>query len=363
MTRIILHIGPGKCGSSSIQSALTAEGSAYARQTAILPQPLIRQIDTPDLEPALEDQVGALVRDVMAGSGLAILSHEVLFNRVDALANLARVSTALADEVRIVGYSRRQSDFLGSAYGQWHFRSPERTREVGEALTSAGLDPLLFSGLERFHIAAVLTEMATARQLNGAAILHWGPRYEGLARRAADLGASVSVGHIPGPAHPFPLVDDFYRRAGLEPTPAGEGGERIVNGRFDPGLIEAINLGVMDGVTLPGPHAHNDFLAAFPVDPVASDPEEAGFLDDLRAYVDTVFWPENQAFSRRFGLDEDYFRPRRLLSRPEIDAIVGEQARARQVDAGRAARHRDRTASVRVKALYDAYLATGIVAV
>lgn len=328
----------------------------------ILPQAVIRELDRPDPPGASLQSAEAIIRGLMADSGVAIVSHEVLFNRLDALTALARVSSRLADDVVIVGYSRRQSEFLGSAYGQWHFRSPERTGEVRRALTDAGLDPFRFSGLERFLIAAVLTDMATARQLNGNAILHWGPRYQMIVDRTAGLGVTVSAGHIPDAAHEFSLVDDFHRRAGLDRSSDDGGDERVVNGRFDPDLIEAVNLAVMDGIAMPGPHEHNEFLGAFPATQRPSSPQEAHFLDDLKAYVDTVFWPENQAFCHRFGLDERYFRPRRVLSRPEIDAIVVAQARMREADPVWSARHGDRTASMRVKGLFEAYLATRTIA-
>lgn len=333
MTTLILHVGPGKCGSSSIQRALLDRAGPSPGVVRMPPPPLIRLLEAETVPDAARAQLAAMVADVLARAPVCIVSHEVLFQRRDALSNVLEILRPLVDRVRIVGYSRRQSAFLPSAYGQWWFRSPERTAEVAGIVREAGLVAEHFTGLERCFIAAVRTDMHAARQLSGHAILDWRASYADIERRAAPWEAEVSVGYIPRPGYEFSLLADFYRRCGAPFEGVRPQETPPANPQYDDDMIEAVNLAVSHGYAVPRPNEHSLFF-----DDVADVPQrevpaaETAFLDLLKAYVDTFHWDANRALCATYGLEADYFRPDRFVGRDEAEAAIADEAARRRRD-------------------------------
>src|SRR5690606_3335435 len=142
MKKIILHVGPGKCGSSSIQSFfLTNKKPCKEKVSFILMK--IRDINKLNVEQLSED---------------LIVYYEYLFQCPLAVKQLCLLCTKLSIETSIIGYSRRQSDFLISAYAQWMFRSTDVIEEVNKTLLKNSIKPVLFEGLEKTIIAAIIVD-------------------------------------------------------------------------------------------------------------------------------------------------------------------------------------------------------------
>ncbi|MCO5161832.1 MAG: hypothetical protein M9939_11885 [Mesorhizobium sp.] len=329
---LIVHIGPGKCGSTSIQRELSRPGSPFEGRTFDLPRPLIRELDADDaLEAA--PQLLRLASPLLGTGEVAVLSHEVLSQRPLALTNVIRFLRPQVDEVRIVGYSRRQSGFIQSAYSQWLFRVPVRAAEVRSILEAAGLNPQHFTGLEAHFIAAVKTDMVSARQLTNNVIFDWHAGYEHIARLLEPFDVTISAGVIPRAGHEFSLLDDFYRRCGYPSVPLPETREERTNPEYDGDLVEAVHLAMQLGLPVPGPHEHNAFFErGVDLPPFPRDPEAEDMIDVLRDYVDTRFRDANCAFCREYGLPEDYFEPRRAISREDAEAAVSCEAARRRAD-------------------------------
>ena len=354
---LIVHVGPGKCGSTSIQTELARRGSLFDGRSIELTKAMIRQFDSDESIPAAPPQLLESASALLADGEVAILSYEVLFQRRQALRNFVRFLRPLVDEVIVVGYSRRQSGFIQSAYSQWMFRSPGRSAEVRGILQAAGLEPSHFTGLEAHFVAAMKTDMASARQLADNVILDWHAGYQDIARLLAPFEAKISAGFIPREGYEFSLLADFYRRCGHASAPLPAMAETVINTQYDADLIEAVHLAIRLGLPVPGPHEHNAFFErGVDIPPLSQRPEGDELLDMLRDYADTRYWEANRAFCREHGLSEEYFEPRRIVSLEDAEDAVAREAARRRADPDLVSRRNAAIAGRLASIMFERYL-------
>ncbi|MCR5856893.1 hypothetical protein [Mesorhizobium sp. J428] len=354
---LILHVGPAKCGSSSIQREIAREGSPFHGHSVMLPLALLQQLIEETVVPDAAARLLDIASGLFACGDQVVISHEAMFQRPVALRNIVALLRPVVEDVTVVGYSRRQSGFIQSAYSQWLFRSPERTSEVGAALRAAGLEPLHFTGLEACFIAAVKTDMRSARQLSNDFILDWHAVYGEIARMLAPFGVKVSAGFIPREGYRFSLLADFYKRCGLSSPALADMDETPANAQFDPDLVEAVHLAVELGLPAPGPHQHAAFFdgnSGFRLP--AEQPEQDDFLDVLKDFVDTRFQASNRAFCLEYGLAEEYFRPRRIVTRDAVEEAIAREAQRRRADPDIVLRRQAAVAARLASAMYGRYL-------
>lgn len=353
---LILHVGPAKCGSSSIQREIAREGSPFHGRSVMLPLPLLQLLIEETVPPDAAAQLLDIVSALFSRGDKVVISHEAMFQHKLALRNILALLRPMVEDVTVVGYSRRQSGFIQSAYGQWLFRSPERTREVSATLRAAGLEPLHFSGLEACFIAAVKTDMHSARQLSTHVILDWHAVYGEIARLLAPFGVRISAGFIPREGYRFSLLADFYRRCGLSAPPSGAD-ETPMNTQYDLDLVEAVHLAVELGLPAPRPHEHNVFFERNASLRLPTEqPEQDDFLDVLKDFVDTRFEASNRAFCLEYGLAEDYFRPRRIVTREAVEEAIAQEAQRRRADPDIVLRRQAAVAARLASAMYARYL-------
>jgi hypothetical protein len=322
MTKIIFHIGPGKCGSTSIQTSLALSQAGTARfRNPPLDHDLLRKRDPMDDRPAR--RFAEALRREAQDCDCLVYSHEYCFQRPSVIEEMVRIATDEGAEVVVVGYSRSPSSFIQAAYCQWLFRSPQRTRETWDAVQDLDLDPGLFTGLERTFIAAITTDLRAARQLSGGSIVDWRLGYDDIAARISPLGATLSVGVLPTRGAERSLLEDFYARCGLlEGLPSEFLETGIANRQYDLDLVEATQLAILQGRSTPGPregNAYFDRATALLADDAAPSGDP---LPVLKACVDTMLWPSNRAFAKRYGLDEAAFAPREPITRDQAVAAV-----------------------------------------
>ncbi|QUJ76815.1 hypothetical protein KDD17_01765 [Sulfitobacter albidus] len=313
MSRIILHAGPEKCGSSSIQSAMMGgseelKNLAYAMMLA--PKDL-RKLDCPQPEPEVIAHFHSLIKNAAAAhpEKTLMLSHEMMFKMVNALVNLSKIAREHADEVIVVAYIRRQSDFLVSSFGQWLFRSPERIVETADVLRKHKIDPTLFWGVERHLIAAVLGGWNIGRQLSGHLYLDWS---ESIPERVAALkptGVPISIGLLPRTGFDIPLISDFLTRANLDPK-AGTSVESVRNPSYHPSMIEAVLNAIEAGHSMPGPHEANEFFLQANTQIIQKVESETQLTSQLKCTIDTIFEQKNVRIARELNLPPEYFMPK-----------------------------------------------------
>ena len=114
MSNLVIHVGPGKCGSSSIQRLFKSRRRPCVQKTRYIKLDKIEILKLNHEIPE-ESAVTAFTRllsNNLNGCDVLILSHEFLFRCPYTIKNICKISTDLVSSISIIGYSRRQSDFL-----------------------------------------------------------------------------------------------------------------------------------------------------------------------------------------------------------------------------------------------------------
>src|SRR6476646_7472146 len=124
MKKLILHVGPPKCGSSTIQHFFSNQPKPCAEKIRfqILQPRLINDLNQASPSADSWRHLDDIFSASMSEEEILILSHEFLFQCPSAVIRIATVGRVHSFETRIVGFCRRQSDYLVSAYSQWFFR-------------------------------------------------------------------------------------------------------------------------------------------------------------------------------------------------------------------------------------------------
>ncbi len=333
MKKLIVHVGPGKCGSTSIQGFLGR-----------LSQRLRGRIGYIHLHPANfrgvyreapEEPVLKSFSDVLVGQfgkcDTLILSHEYLFDCPHAIKNICQVASALISDILVIGYARKQSDFMVSVYSQWLFRSRSRVKEVTDVVQGYGLNPALFDGLERHLIASVIDDFYSTRQLSNKIIHDWFESYHYLSSILSETGAIVKCRLLPNKNYSFSLIEDFCETSGLEIT-YDSSREIKNNNSFNGEIIEAINVAVALGLDMPGAHSRNKDIIALS-ELVGS--ESAGLsriVLDMKDYIDGYYLKSNFMLCDEYGFDKNYFEAVRILSKSDVLGLIVEESSRRASD-------------------------------
>ena len=335
MARLIIHIGPGKCGSSTIQDFFQSKNDPCIEKTGfvLLHPKLVAKLnrESPRKERLLE--LRELIDSAIANKDVLILSHEFLFQCPFSIRNICRLIQDEVSDIRIIGYSRRQSGFMASSYAQWLFRSPERVQEVCDILERAEINTDVFSGLERHFIASILDEFNSARQMSNHLILDWNRSYKAIQDIIWSAKARVVCGLLPMKGEGESLIQDFCDKAELKLKDSSEKGLRSIrNKSFDPSLVEQINKALLGGAKVPGPHSNNKSLYILSSLTGAGSFEESAFMASLKSYVDAYFQESNIKLCETYGLDASYFHEEQAITKSEIMNIVRNEMKRRKTE-------------------------------
>lgn len=319
MSRLILHVGPGKCGSTTIQNFFAAVQPPIQEATRLhffAPSEFV-DLDHGQATQARLAQLDALITAALNDADVAILSHEFLFQTPQAAGIIAQRMRKVCDDVRVIGYVRSQSSLLLSTYSQWLFRAKTRVEAVVHLLKDSGLSPSLFTGLERQFIAAILDDFHSARQLSGYRLLDLWTGYRSL--EAAVSPSPLSVGGLPKGENDTPLLADFCARADL--TLIGAEPPRA-NSKFNAGLVDALNAAtVLKHIEL-NPHSGNEDIQRVSERLPEFRSPSATFFEQLRDYVDAYHSADNAAMAAHFSLPQDYFSKPSHADKEAIIAVI-----------------------------------------
>ncbi|MBE9564950.1 MAG: hypothetical protein IMF17_06865 [Proteobacteria bacterium] len=334
MATLIIHLGPGKCGSSTIQQFFATHQKPCVQKTLYKPLNHLDidalNVEQPDAA-ILATFTQQLSSDLPACDAL-ILSHEYLFQSPYAIKNLCVLAKKLATKIFIIGYSRRQSEFLVSAYSQWLFRAPKRINEATDTVKELELEPVLFTGLERQVIASIANDFHSARQLSGRSILDWYKSYDKISQLTGD-SATIRCGTLPKKESDNPLIYDFCTKSELTLDYKTKDALQLTsNVSYDKGVIEAVNIAAGRGFNVPGPHEGNWILELLSsnIAPVSKDPSK--FLSKLKSYVDSYYLESNTKLCQRYKLSEEYFAPATRYSKSEIKDVIFDEAKQRSLN-------------------------------
>jgi hypothetical protein len=319
MAKLVLHVGPGKCGSTSIQSFFSAHSHPCAENMRFrLLDPLkILALRGENADDKAVAEFGAFLDQNLADCDVLVLSQEYLFSSPYALRRICALAKERAARTTIVGYSRRQSEFVVSAFSQWLFSSAERTRETTQVVEQIGIDPARFLGLERQLIACVANDFQSARQLSGYVLLDWNRGYRRIAELVDGMAVGIRCGALPKGGPAIGLIEDFCEQSGLRlRDEIKAAGWVVANAGFNPELVEAVNQAVARGIAMPAIDQLNRALQIRSAEMIER-PVTSGLVSALTSYADCFYAESNRQLCRQYGLDENYFAP---------SAIVGKDA-------------------------------------
>lgn len=257
-----------------------------------------------------------------------ILSHEYFFQAPQAIEQICRELNNVRNKTTIVGYSRRQSSFIRSAFSQWNFRSQEKLAKDLDIIKQHDLNPLLFTSLERHLIACIMSDFENARMLSGQNILNWNLTYSQIEEVTNPFEAKVKCGVLPTHGGGNELIIDFCEKAELEIKHEIYRKQNMIkNASFHPYLIEALSNAYCYGnfKHLPSPHDSNEFLAEISELITSYADKKSEFIDKLYRYIDQAYWPSNLKFCKRHKLSEAYFEPKNFSTTLDIRNIITEE--------------------------------------
>lgn len=334
MNKLVLHVGPGKCGSSTIQEFFIANEKPCAEKLNFIFLDANEILKLSSIDPSEDstEYFTSLIRNSIETNEVTILSHEFLFSKRHAIKHICSIAKHLVDEILIIGYSRKQSGFTVSSYSQWFFRSPERISEANKGLIAMGLDPIYFSGLERHLIASISNDFYTARQMSDDSILNWNNSYGEVEQLTAPFGVKIRCGNLPQRDAPKNLIEDFCEKAGLTITAECKDLTNVTsNVKFNGDLIEAISVATEQGLVAPNPHLDNEFLSEVSKDITSASFTDEAFLSILKQYIDSYYLESNLEFSEKYDLDKGFFEVNKKVSKVEIiELIKNEQSKRAQ---------------------------------
>ena len=341
MSKLVIHVGPGKCGSSSIQGFFKRRKRPCVQKTRYIKLDPI-EISKLNHEIPEESAVTAFTRllsNNLNRCDVLILSSEFFFKCPSSIKNICKISTDLVSSIVIIGYSRRQSDFLVSAYHQWGFREQDRVKVDIDALINFELDPILFTGLERHLIASIVNDFYSAEQPKHS-IQDWSISYQNISQLADESRAIIKCGVLPGKGDDKSLIQDFCEKSDLTlKKKIASSNEKVVNVSFNHDLIEAMNNSIFYGLEIPDPHTFNNKINKISTIMSTRKNVESEFLTNLKAYIDTFFWHSNNQLCEEYCLSKKYFCPSVQLTKSQILDIIKREGRHRASDSSAIINH------------------------
>jgi len=325
--KIALHVGPGKCGSTSIQRAIINRDSYFNNNISgifIKPGVVVRldnEVAPDDVEKAIDIRIKKKSKE--ADSENLMISHESFFKMPRAVRNMVKIANKHCGEVVVILYVRKQSELIVSSFGQWIFRDRDRIIENNKIIEDHGIDPIYFSGVERHLIASVMSDFRASRLLSGHMHLDWMKSLGELEQALEGTGAHLKVGVLPNKKFKFNLVSDFIAKCGIT-TEGLKEVDHIANNSFHAAVIEATVNSLESGYKMPGPH-NNAFYINSSGKELQKVASSSSFIDKLKAYIDSYFSSSNELASCRFNLPSKYFESKNSLNKSEILSIVRQE--------------------------------------
>jgi len=323
MKKLILHVGPAKCGSSTIQDFFKNNIHMFKKDILykMLDPVLIKKLNYHI--PKSSDIT--LLKSYVTKSEVLILSHEFLFQNPYAIKNICTFFERIVSDIIIVGYSRRQSNFLVSAYSQWLFRSVDRVKEIGKVLEKFGIEQNLFSGLEKQIIASIYDDFHSARQLSEYNILDWYNGYSNFSKLLFSENIKIKVGVLPNKQFQFNLVEDFCTKSEIKlPDNLQKLTLKRTNKSFDNNLVDSLNCAIAYGFNVVGPHEANESLQNISEN-FKDETVLSVFLEKLLIYIDSYHFKKNINFCNKYKLEPKYFEVENRIDKLTILKLIKDE--------------------------------------
>lgn len=333
LKNIVIHVGPEKCGSTSIQQATAKIGKIAGSEIhgILLPPKLVVQLNEPHLSSRIEKEVEDIIskRIKQFPTKNLVISHESFFKMPQAVLNMVRISERYCSEVIVTCYIRKQADFLASSFGQWIFRSRERILEARKILEDNGLECGFFSGVERHLLAAKLSNWHSGRLLSNHNYINWYKSIYELEKFLNNTSATLKIGVLPTAQVKFSLINDFLSKIGAN-VELSKSVEETSNSSFHPILIEATVNAIEAGYQVPGPH-NNGFYIRNGATAFQKISYKTDFLETVKSYINHDFISTNESVALKFNLPASYFESTFPLCEDDIREIATKEIKNRSV--------------------------------
>lgn len=313
-----MHIGPPKCGSSSIQNYLKSECSAQYRHVA----PSL--IDLMNQQPDLMDQkvvefIGEVNRLVKSDK-VVILSHEYFFECHYAIKYIC--DQVKVDRITIIGYVRRSSHVLVAAFNQWEFRNPDMSDDIQRILRTHKIDSNLFLGVEAYLMAIILaSEKLVLRPYN------WSEEYGSLESLLKYDHVEIKVNALPSNVRSYDLIVDFCDKAGLSKENYSPD---VINPSFSEIVVESFYRTSNEFKNRVGQHGFNHFFRKLSAEMNDLELSDTNFFKSLCLYIDGENYSETLSFSQRYGIPESELLTNHRIEKDEVLKLIKEENELRK---------------------------------
>ena len=333
MKKVILHVGPAKCGSSSIQFFFETNRKACKERVKfmMLGHNIIDKLNTEYASEQVLKDIRRLINKNFKSCEVLILSHEYLFQCPIAIKQLCAISSNLSYETLIVGYSRRQSDFLVSSYSQWMFRSKKSVEETQDILIANKINYILFNGLEQQFIAAVINDFNIAKQLFKINILNWYDSYKHIDSLVSDYNVKIKCNTLSRVNESTNLIEDFCVQSEL--TIKSNILKKTAirkNTKFNSYFVEALNNAIIFDITIPNMHDDNELLIKISQLMREEESNNDEFINYLKDYTDEYFFYANKKLCDEYNIDLSYFSCVRKIEKSQVLEIIRQEQEKRK---------------------------------
>lgn len=319
MSRLIIHVGPPKCGSSTIQSFLKQkpffEKVKFRKITA-------KKIDSFTIKKLDSDSFKTMVKHISSDlrrNEAVIISHEYLFGNTEFIENICRLTHA--EEIRIIGYARPQSGFLISAYSQWEFRSKDSYDFHSRILKEKNVKSIYFTGLEAYIVSVILSDFNSELKDPRYRIYNWDLYYEKIKKSVPN--SILLVDSLPSKTHQYNLIKDFCKKANLTAKHhILNKSKKKVNVKFDIALTESIYNALSQNLKMPNEKFDNYFIEDLSEKLGKDNTDNNVFIEHLSNYIDTAFLESNKRLCKNNNMSLTEFVPKSLISKNEIVDII-----------------------------------------
>ncbi len=330
-SKLIIHVGPPKCGSSTIQN--------FAKQKPFKGKVAYRfifgpEVDTYNIKDIDSKEFKAFIKSLnkdLRQNDAVILSQEQFFPDAFTVENICKqVDT---DNIVIIGYSRRQSGYLISAYNQWEFRSHLSYNYFSEVLVQNNINAVYFNGLETFLLGVIFSNFNPPLKSPRHRLYNWGLYYQKL--KEASKPYTLIANCLPSKDYAYNLIEDFCHKTGLEIKKKKlHLLQERNNTQFDPILTESMHNALSFNIdVLPDEHKNNKELHRLSNMFHHNKYKKTAFVQMLANYIDSEFLSSNKDFCVSYNIPLTEFEPEKALTRDEILIYIKDEMEKRKNNA------------------------------
>ena len=241
-----------------------------------------------------------------------VISHEFLENNHIAVHNICRAAEQTGiQSILIIGYTRRQDQWIRSSFNQWNFRNKQQLNRGVQTLKQEHWHWTLFSSYERWLITGLINHEGP----------DWNTCFQDLQDTCHSIQRPCTVTSSPLPKSDSPkkLLIHFNEccKLGLDRAFLNTCNPKK-NKSFSEYITETISESILlnsDGNFPITPHSHNRLLRRVSEDLPHQIPAiNADFIAALEGHYLSIFQASNQAYCTRFEANfEEHFSPKGVI--------------------------------------------------